>query len=175
MKNVKDNFDKKPVKSDNQITNDEILKSLKIKRFLKSKTNDSTKKRYEYHITEFFKFLNKDPENYLIDDYEFLTLEEKKFRKNLNEILRIFKNHLAYNDNKYGINNKPSSIRTILSVIKSLFTYNDIDFSQGFVKRTNNYRNSRTSIAETPTPEQLRKILDNHTVFFCLLYPVFPF
>jgi len=64
-------------------------------------------------------------------------------------------------ENKYVKDFKSASIRTILSVIKSCFVYNDIDLPSGFWKRTNCFKNSTASVIETPTSEQLRRILDN--------------
>ena len=151
MKNVKE-----------KITKDIILKSNKIQRFLNSKRNDNTRPRYEYHILQFFLFINKNPETYLNNEYEFLQLEEKKKTSNMyKRDIEDFKNHLSTNNNKYDRDFKPATIRTILSVIKSLFTFNYIDLPDGFWKRTNDFKGYRVSITDTPTPEQLRKILDN--------------
>ncbi len=144
------------------ICKNEILKSEKIQRFLRNHGNENTKPRYEYHISQFFNFINKDPETYLNNEYEFLPLEEKKKLSSMyKRDIEDFKYYLTSNNNKYNRDFKPATIRTILSVIKSLFTYTDIDLPEGYWKRTNNFKNSRTSIADTPTPEQLRKIFDN--------------
>jgi len=153
MKNVKEN---------KKIDKEQILQSKKIQRFIRSKHSGETRKRYEFHIKDFFKFIKEDPESYFNEDYEFLPLDKKKIlSKKYKRDIEDYKDHLMYDENKYGSNFKSASIRTILSVIKSCFVYNEIDLPSGFWKKTNDFKNSTTSIIETPTPEQLMRILNN--------------
>ncbi len=153
MKNVKEN---------EKMDKEQILQSKKIQRFIRSKHSGETRKRYEFHVKDFFKFINKDPESYFNEDYEFLPLNKKKIlSKKYKRDIEDYKDHLMYDENKYGSDFKSASIRTILSVIKSCFVYNEIDLPSGFWKKTNDFKNSTTSIIETPTPEQLMRILNN--------------
>lgn len=141
----------------------EIIKnSKKINRFINSIPSKNSRVRYEYFIKEFFLFVNENPDKYLVDDYEFLELiDKKKIANRYKHDLQDFKNKLLNEPNKHGRNNKEPSIRTTLSCIKSLFTYCGIDFPKTFWQNLNKFKNVRTSITETPTPEQLRKILDH--------------
>jgi len=84
-------------------------------------------------------------------------LKSKIYKKDIED----YKNHLEYELNKQNRENKPATKRTQLSVIKSLFTYCEIDLPTSFWQRINNYKNSTASKTDTPTPEQLRKIFDN--------------
>ncbi len=145
-----------------KISKSEITKSKKVSRFINSISSESSRIRYEYFITEFFLFIDKNPDEYLVEDYEFLEpIEKKKLSKKYKNDLKDFKNKLLNLPNKYGRDNKPSSIATTLSCIKSLFTYNEIDFPIAFWKNLNNFKNIRVSVAKTPNTEQLRRILDN--------------
>jgi len=139
-----------------------ILESKKVKRFLNSIKSKNTKIRYEYFITEYFMYVNENPDTYLVDDYEFLeTRERKKLSKRYRENLQDFKSKLMNEPNKQGRDMKDPSIRTTLSCVKSLFTYFEIDLPIAFWKNLNNFRNNRTSVTETPSADEYRKILDN--------------
>jgi integrase len=141
---------------------EEIKNSKKITRFINSIPSKNSRVRYEYFIKEFFLFINENPDKYLVDDYEFLELiDKKKIANKYKNDLKDFKNKLLNEPNKRGRDNKEPSIRTTLSCIKSLFTYCEIDFPITFWQNLNNFKNNRTSVTETPTPEQLRKILDH--------------
>jgi len=148
--------------NDPELKKDEILKSNKIIRFLNSRHSQETRGGYEGDIIRFFKFVGENPETYLIKDYEFLELEEKKkssnkYKRDLEDYKIYLMNYKNSDVEKY----KDGTIRTKLSIIHSCFTFNEIDFPTGFWKRLNNFKNTVSSIRETPTPEQLRKILDN--------------
>jgi integrase len=133
-----------------------------LSRFIKSRKTTGTKDTYQYYIIEFFEFINRNPDEYLIEDYEFLPLEEKKkTSKKYKRDIVDFKIHLLNTPNKYGRDNKNTTIRATLYGIKSLFRFNEIDFSEQFWKQTIDFSNSKSSIVETPTHEQLRNILDN--------------
>ena len=107
-------------------------------------------------------YVNENPDTYLVDDYEFLeTRERKKLSKRYRENLQDFKSKLMNEPNKQGRDMKDPSIRTTLSCVKSLFTYFEIDLPIAFWKNLNNFRNNRTSVTETPSADEYRKILDN--------------
>jgi integrase len=140
----------------------EILESKKVNRFINSIHSQNSRIRYEYFITEYFMFIEENPDVYLIDGYEFLKPEDKqriagKYKADLQD----FKNKLLNEPNKQGRDMKDPSIRTTLSCIKSLFTYCEIDFPIAFWQNFNNFKNVRTSITETPSVDQFRTILDN--------------
>jgi integrase len=142
------------------VNKQDIVKSNKISRWLNSVSKGSNI-RYGYFAKEYFSFVNENPESYLIDNYEFLEMKEKaKISNKYKKDLQDFKNKLVNEPNKHGTDNKPTSIATALRSIKSLFTYQSIDFPIHFWKSLINFSNDRVSITETPTPEQLRKILD---------------
>jgi len=139
----------------------DILKSNKITRWTNS-VGKNSRIRYEYFAKEYFTFINQNPDTYIVDDYEFLELTTKakiaaKYKKDLQD----FKNKLMNQPNKRGTDNKSTSIRTALSSIKSLFVFSQIDFPTAFWKSLINFDNERKSVTETPSSEQLRKILDH--------------
>ena len=150
------------MKRQKKITEKDIINSNKVTRFINSMHSENSRIRYKYFIKEFFLFVNEYPDKYLVDDYEFLELiDKKKISHKYKNDLKDFKNKLLNSPNKYGRDNKQPSIRTTLSCIKSLFTYSEIDFPTIFWQKLNDFKNIRISVTETPTPETLRKILDH--------------
>jgi integrase len=159
---VKSNLDENIVKTDNTISKDKILNSDKIKRFLRSRRTQGTRGRYPYFIEKYFKFVNENPDTYLIEDYDFLEVsEKKKYYKKYRRDLEDFKIHLINDLNKYGRDNKPSSNRTILSCLKSLFTYCEIDLPVSFWKQLNDFKNIRASKVVPLDHDRLKQILDH--------------
>lgn len=159
---VKSNFNEIIEKEKKLITKEEILESNKIKRFLKSRKSTGTKGKYPYFIEKYFKFINKNPDVYLVDDYDFLEVKEKKqYYKMYRRDLEDFKIELINELNSYGRDNKDSSNRTTLSCIKSLFTYCEIDLPIAFWKQLNSFKNVRTSKIVPLDHDKLKQILDH--------------
>jgi integrase len=159
---VKQNLDENNAKLSKKITKEEILGSEKIKRFLNSQRTGGTRGKYDYFVEKYFKFINENPDNYLVDDYEFLEVnEKKKYHRKYRNDLHDFKAELNNELNKYGRENKPSSNRTTLSCLHSLFTFNEIDLSINFWKQLNNYKNTRASKIAPLDHDKLKQILDH--------------
>ena len=96
------------IQNDNsELKKDEVLKSNKIKRFLNNIHSTETRERYEGDIIRFFKFVGENPETYLIKDYEFLELEEKKKSSNkYKRDLEDYKISLMDHENKDELSQK---------------------------------------------------------------------
>jgi len=145
-----------------QITKEQILQSSKIQRFITSRKNDNTKKQYKTWITDYFQTINQHPDTYFKDNYEFLPPKKRQIAaKQYRTDLEDYKIKLLNEKNKKNTDNKPGSIRTWLSVIRSLFTYNEIEIPTAFWKQLNDFKNLRAGDKETPSAEQIAQIFQH--------------
>lgn len=147
------------------ITESDILESEKLKKFINSKPSIETRDKYKNFCKDYFLFVNEAPDTYFIENYEFLPTNKKMiYSKKYKTDLGNFRIKLMNEPNAQGRKSVSSSIRTQLSCIRSLFTYCEIDLSIGFWKQWNNFKNTRAGIRQTPTHEQIAKILDHLTL-----------
>jgi integrase len=140
----------------------QILQSQKIQRFITSKQSETTRTQYITWITDYFETIKQNPDIYFRDNYEFLPSKTKQIvAKQYRKDLEDYKIKLLNERNKKGTDNKPSTIRTWLSCIRSLFTYNEIELPTAFWKQLNNFKNIRSGDKETPSAEQVAQILQH--------------
>ncbi|MFO8078342.1 MAG: tyrosine-type recombinase/integrase [Thermoplasmatota archaeon] len=140
----------------------DLIDSKLVNDWILDKQSEKTRPRYRYHINQFFRFINKTPEEYINEEFFYLETQKRnklihQYRKNL----KNFKNHLMNVPNKKGTKNLPPTIRTILSTVRSFFEFHEIELGIQFWKKLNRFSNTRISIKDSLTHEILKDILNN--------------
>jgi hypothetical protein len=156
-KNLIPNFDKKIKKTKGQLKIlDNLRKCNKVIYYLYLETRGITTSNYGAYIRDFFIEINENNIDEYLKDPRIMEKKEKiKYLDNIENDIKKFNKSL---ENKSGSYRKSN-----LSALRELLKKNKIDLGNHFWKnvRKNGNKVSRQTETETPTKEQLKKILSN--------------
>ena len=137
-----------------------IEKTTTVSSWLSEFRTYSTKHTYKTHLKNFFEFINKDPDKYILDIDEMDNGEKKKALKGYETDITTFENHL----NEIG--KQPKTIQGAINCVRVFLRDNDVELKEKFWANRRRRGNGSAVVTDDKAPdhEQLRQILQHADV-----------
>jgi len=141
-----------------------ILNSKKVIEYLNNIDNKGTRVQYAVHLVDFFKWLNKHPDE-CVKDSELLRIDnpkdEIKYKRIIEKNIRDYYNSFDTRLNKSGRTYAPLRRKHHVYTVKNFFEFHHTELSKRFWQDFKKKHNGATIIIEdiSPTQEQVKKLI----------------